>query len=119
MILELLRTSPRASSREETLTLLESIFRRVEDGHSGVPAEPYSKERLYPPVAEIEVEVAGKPWLRRYRHNRRYTLIADNGALIIRELTYGERDGLQVRIGERTELELPGADGRRIADFDL
>ena len=34
-------------------------------------------------------------------------------------MTYGERDGLQVRIGERTELDLPGADGRRVEDFDL
>lgn len=119
MIFDLLRTSPPSSSREGTLAILDAVFRQVEDTHSGVPGEPYSKARLYPPVAAMEVEVAGKPWLRRYRHNRRYTLIADNGALVIRTLIYGERDGLQVRTGERTELDLPGADGRTVADFDL
>lgn len=118
MIFTALRDSPAASNREDALALLDRIFRLVEDEHSGVPCEPHHVDRLYPPVADMERKVEGKPWLRRYRHTRHYTLIADNGAIVIRVFERGMKDGAMAIVSERTELDKPGADGRRVADLE-
>ena len=118
LILTALRDAPAAAGRDDALALLERIFRIVEDEHSGVPHEPFHADRLYPPVAEMERQVAGKPWLRRYRHTGHYTLIADNGAIAIRVFVRGIKDGVMAIVGERTELEKPGADGRIIAEME-
>ncbi len=115
--MEALRDAPLQSSREEALALMDHIFRLVEDAHSGVPHEPHHADRLYPPVASMERSVDRKPWLRRYRHTGHYTLIADNGAIMIRVFEWGMKDGFHAITGERTELDKPGSDGRRVTDF--
>jgi hypothetical protein len=118
LILQRLREEAPADSRAEAIALMARIFREVEEAHSGVPEWPQHKDRLYPPVAEMEASVEGKPWLKRYRHTGHYTLVADNGAIVIRVLLRGEKDGKRVIVGERTELDKAGADGRRVDDFE-
>ncbi len=114
LILKLLQASPPASSREEALALMDGVFRKVEDAHSGVPCEPYNPERMYPPTAEMEMPVEGRPFLRRYRHTGHYTLIGNNGAIQIRRFLYGTVDGKKKRVGEAVDFDKPGADGGRI-----
>ena len=63
---------------------MDRVFRDIEDAHSGVPHEPFHADRLYPPIAEMERTLEGKPELRRYRHTGHYTLIAGNGTIVIR-----------------------------------
>ena len=112
LILAALRDAPAVADREEALALMDRVFRLVEDEHCGVPHESFHAERLYPPVVAMERQVEGQPWLRRYRHTGHYTLIADNGAIVIRVFVRGTKDGVMTIIGERTELDKPGADGR-------
>lgn len=118
LILAALRDSPAAASRAEALALLDRIFRLVEDEHSGVPCEPHHIARLYPPVADMERQVEGKSWLRRYRHTGHYTIVADNGAVVIRVFERGMKNGAMAIVGERTELDKPGADGRLLEDLE-
>lgn len=118
LILAALRAAPAVACRDDALALLDRIFRIVEDEHSGVPHEPFHADRLYSPVAEMERQVEGKPWLRRYRHTGHYTLIADNGAISIRVFVRGMKEGVMAIVGERTELDKPGADGRSIAEME-
>ena len=118
LILAALREAPAARNRDEALALMARVFRLVEDEHSGVAEAPFHPERLYPPVAAMERAVDGKPWLRRYRHTGHYTLIADNGAIVIRVFVRGMKDGVMAIIGERTEFEKPGADGRSVAELE-
>lgn len=115
LILAALQNAPAVASREEALRLMAEVFREVEDAHSGVPEKPFHVERLYPPVHSMERTVEGKPWLRRYRHTGHYTLIADNGAIVIRVFVRGLKDGVMAIVGEQTELDEPGADGRTVA----
>jgi hypothetical protein len=117
-ILAVLRDAPGAADRDDALALIDRVFRLVEDQHIGVPHEPFHADRLYPPVATMERQVEGKPWLRRYRHTGHYTLIADNGAIVIRVFIRGTKDGVMAIVDERTELDKAGADGRHIADFE-
>gem|GEM_PF-827491 len=118
MILTALMDAPAAGSRDEALALMDRIFRSVEDVHSGVPHDPQHIDRLYPPIASMERRVDHKPWLRRYRHTGHYTLIGDNGAIAIRVFIRGLKDGVMAIVGERTELDKPGADGRRVDDLE-
>ena len=118
LILNALRAAPAASSREAALALMARVFRLVEDEHSDVAEVPFHPDRLYPPVAELERAVDGRPWLRRYRHTGHYTLIADNGAIVIRVFVRGIKDGVMAIVGERTEFDKPGADGRTVAELE-
>lgn len=118
LILAALRDAPPAASRGEALALRDRVFRLVEDEHCGVPHEPFHADRLYPPVAAMERLVEGKPLLWRYRHTGHYTLIADNGAIVIRGFVRGMKDGVMAIIGERTELDKPGVDGRRVIELE-
>ena len=118
LILIALCNAPAASNRNDALALIAGIFRDVENEHSGVPDGSFNSERLYPPVAEMARMVDGKPWLRRYRHTSHYTIIADNGAIAIRVFERRLKDGVMAVIGERTELDKPGADGRTVADLE-
>jgi hypothetical protein len=118
LILKSLAASPPPASRGEALALMDRVFRAVEDEHSGVPHDPYHADRLYPPVAAMERLVEGQPGLRRYRHTGHYTLIAENGAIAIRVFVRGMKDGMMAIVGERTELDIPSADGRRIDSFE-
>ena len=106
------------AERPEPLALMARVFRLVEDEHSGVAEVPFHPERLYPPVAAMERTVDGKPWLRRYRHTGHYTLIADNGAIVIRVFVRGMKDGVMAIVGEQTEFDKPGADGRTVGDLE-
>jgi hypothetical protein len=65
----------------------------------------------------MERQEEGKPWLKRYRHTGHYTLIADNGAIVIRVIERGMVNGVKTIVGERTELDKPGADGQRIDEM--
>jgi hypothetical protein len=118
LILSRINDAPPAQNREEALDLIDRIFREVEDRHSGVPHDPFHPGRLYPPAAQMERQVDGIPSLRRYRHTGHYTLIAENGAIVIRVFVRGFKDGIAAIIGERTELDKPGADGRCVPDFE-
>lgn len=118
MILATIMEAPAVGSRDEALALMDRVFRRVEDVHSGVPHDPPHVNRLYPPIASMERRVDHKPWLRRYRHTGHYTLIADNGAIAIRVFVRGLKEGVMAIVGERTELDKPGADGRRVDDME-
>ncbi len=116
LILARMRDAPAASTREEALAMMAEIFEDVEDRHSGV--RPPNGERLYPPVKEMEREVEGMPSLRRYRHTNHYTLIADNGAIIIRSFVRGTVGGTVKIVAERTEFEKPGRDGAVIPPME-
>lgn len=116
LILAALRDASPASSREAAMVLIERVFREVEDVYSGVPHDPHHVDRLYPPVAMMERRVEDKPHLRRYRHTSHYTLIADNGAIVIRMFEREMRNGVMAITGERTELDKAGADGVRVED---
>ncbi len=118
LILAALRDAPAAANRDAALALMEQVFRLVEDEHSGASQEPFHADRLYPPVAPMERQVEGKPGLRRYRHTGHYTLIADNGAIVIRVFVRGMKDGVMAILGERTEFDKPGADGGHTADWE-
>ncbi len=118
LILMALGNAPAAANRDDALALITSIFRDIENDHSGVPDGHFNAERLYPPVAEMARMVDGKPGLRRYRHTSHYTIIADNGAIAIRVFERGLKDGVMAIIGERTELDKPGADGRTVAELE-
>ena len=118
MILAAIMEAPAASNREEALALMERVFRSVEDVYSGVPHDPQHIDRLYPPIAAMERRVDHKPWLRRYRHTRHYTLIGDNGAITVRVFVRGLKDGVETIVSERTEFDKPGADGRRVDDLE-
>lgn len=118
MILAAIMEAPAASNREEALALMDRMFRSVEDVYSGVPHDPQHIDRLYPPIAAMERRMDHKPWLRRYRHTGHYTLIGDNGAITIRVFIRGLKDGVMAIVGERTELDKPGADGRRVDDLE-
>lgn len=118
LILTKLKEAAPVGSGDEALVLIDQVFRLIEDQHSGVPYEPFHKDRLYPPVAEMEQKVPGKPWLRRYRHTSHYTLIAENGAIMICVIVRGIENGVHKIVGERTELDKPGADGRGVPDWE-
>lgn len=118
LILAALRDAPAAENRDGALALMGRVFRLVEDEHSGVAEVPFHADRLYPPVAAMERAVDGKPWLRRYRHTGHYTLVADNGAIVIRGFVRGMKDGVMAIVGERTEFDKPGADGRTVAELE-
>jgi hypothetical protein len=118
LILASLHDAPPASSRDEALALMSKVFSMIEDEHSGVPEAPFHADRLYPPVAEMERQVENKPRLRRYRHTSHYTLIADNGAIVIGVFVRAMKDGAMAIAGERIELDKPGADGRRLSAME-
>lgn len=118
LILKALNDAPAVASREQALALLDQVFRNVEDMYSGVPHEPHHVARLYPPVASMERQVEGKPWMRRYRHTSHYTLIADNGAIVIGIIVREKMDDSKMIISEHPVLNKPGSDGRCVADWE-
>lgn len=117
LIFTQLKAAPPPSSRESALSLLDQIFRKVEDAHSGLPHDPHHVERMYPPVAEMEKTIPGQSWLRRYRHTSHVTLIAESGAIEIRTIERGMINGVKAIIGEKVVFEKPGADGRRVSEM--
>lgn len=53
-----------------------------------------------------------------YRHTGHYTLIGDNGAILIAVLIREQKDGVTAIVGERIELDKAGADGRHIRNLE-
>lgn len=98
--------------------MIDQAFRSIEDRHSGVRHDVFHPDRLYPPVAAMERQVEGRPGLRRYRHTGHYTLIAENGAIVIRVFIRGMMNGAMAIVGERTELDKAGSDGRHVTDWE-
>ena len=107
IFLERMKAAPPAESAKEALTLLVEVLNAVEDEFSGVPYNPslwQTDGRMYPPQSDNLRSVPGRPTVRRYRHVRHNTFIAENGAVRIQTL-----DGDVL-------LDKPGKDGQRIPD---
>lgn len=103
-----LASSPAASTASEALRQLADIINAVEDAWTEIPFDPASWRhdgRIYPPQADNEREVEGRPTLRRYRSLKHNTYIGGNGAIEIQRL-----DGT-------VEFSKPGADGRGVWDL--
>jgi hypothetical protein len=101
-----LGVAPPASSFEEAFGQLGDVLNAVEDEMTSIPFDPASWQtdgRMYPPQMDSLRAVPGRPDVRRFRSKAHNTLIGDNGAIEIREVSSG-----------RTILAKPGADGQTI-----
>ncbi len=110
-----LRTALPAATHDGALRLISWVLHEVEDEFSGVPYDPAETGidgRMYPPNSKFRRsnrEIAGIVCYRQFSH---VTFIADKGAFEIRVLEM--EDGRTV---EYTEVDMPGADGRRVKDY--
>jgi hypothetical protein len=98
--------APAAGSADEALELITEILNAVEDEHSGVPNDPTgprADERMFPPIERYHFAIEGRPDLQGYRQKAHDTIIAGNGAILIR-----------VRKTMKTMFEKPGRDGRKV-----
>jgi hypothetical protein len=95
---------------EQARTALQDVMRAVEDEFSGIPEDPdahlarTSDGRMYPPHDKYEIP-SGSGRIRAFRQIGHRTFFGENGALLIERL-----DGT-------SELDLSGADGKRITDL--
>lgn len=71
--------------------------------------------RMQPPVEDMEEDMPGQETVKRYRHKRHCTVIADNGAFEVRRFLYAEAGGKKKRVGEQTDFSKVGADGQTVA----
>lgn len=97
-----LLAAPPAATHDAARTLLADTLTRVEDEFSGVPAEPESPHRMYPPLNDNRREVPGDTGLIRYRSAAHLTFIGAVGAILI------------TKLDRQRVFEKPGADGRNI-----
>jgi hypothetical protein len=100
-----LGAAPSASDFDEAYNQLCDILNAVEDEMTSIPFDPanwQSDGRMYPPQMDNLKEVPGRPEVKRFRSLKHNTLIGDNGAIAIRELT------------GQTIFSKPGSDGRLI-----
>jgi hypothetical protein len=97
---------PPASSHDEARALLADTLTRVEDEFSGVPAEPESPLRMYPPLDDNRRAVPGAAGLARYRSASHFTFIGTSGAILI------------TKLNRQRVFEKPGGDGRTIDPAD-
>lgn len=98
--------APAAGNGDAALELITKILNAVEDEHSGVPNDPTgprADERMFPPIERYHFAVEGRPDLDGYRQRAHDTIIASNGAIVIR-----------VRKSMKTIFEKPGLDGRKV-----
>ena len=98
--------APAAASAEEAFELITSALTAVEDEHSGIPNDPRgpgADERMFPPIARYHFVIEGRPDLDGYRQKAHDTIIAGNGAILIR-----------VRRTLKIVFEKPGRDGRKV-----
>lgn len=109
LILRALRIASPFSTGQEVRTKLEQIMRSIENELSGVPENPNAASsppdgRMYPPSDDYEIP-SGSPHIRTFKQLRHRTLFGDNGAIKI------------TRPDGSAEIDLPGADGRFVADL--
>jgi hypothetical protein len=100
-----IEAAPAASRFDEAFQQLSDILNAVEDEMTSIPFDPASWQidgRMYPPQWDSLRSVSGRSDVRRFRSKAHNTLIGDNGAIEIRDLS------------GQTILTKPGADGRAI-----
>ncbi len=110
-----LRIESSATSGEEAMHSIASILQAVEDEFSGVPYDPGevgTDGRLYPPKEQYRRPKEERPGVRCYFQVGHKTLIADNGAI---EISVRSPHGNEYV--DTLELDKPGSDGRRVADY--
>lgn len=98
--------APAAGGAEDALELITIILNAVEDEHSGIPNDPTgprADERMFPPIARYHFAVEGRPDLDGYRQKAHDTIVASNGAILIR-----------VRKTMKVVFEKSGRDGRKV-----
>ena len=98
--------APAAGGADEALGLITELLDAVEDEHSGVPNDPTgprADERMFPPIVRYHFAIEGRPDLDGYRQKAHDTIIAANGAILIR-----------VRKTMKIGFEKAGRDGRRV-----
>jgi hypothetical protein len=97
-----LSAAPPASGFDEAFQQLADILNAVEDEMTSIPFDPANWQndgRMYPPQMDSLRSVQGRSDVRRFRSKAHNTLIGDNGAIEIRDLS------------SRPILTKPGADG--------
>jgi hypothetical protein len=100
-----LGAAPAAADANEAFRQLADILDGVEDEMTSIPFDPANWQndgRMYPPQPDSLRAVPGRPDVRRFRSKGHNTLVGDNGAIEIRDLS------------GRPVLSKPGADGRTI-----
>src|SRR5262245_22493230 len=100
-----LDAAPSASCFDEAYRQLGDILNTVEDEMTSIPFDPANWQndgRMYPPQLDSLRAVPGRSDVRRFRSKAHNTLIGDNGAIEIQDLS------------ARPVLTKPGADGRSL-----
>jgi hypothetical protein len=100
-----LAAAPAASDFDEAYHQLSDILNAVEDEMTTIPFDPANWQndgRMYPPQMDSQRAVPGRTDVRRFRSRSHNTLIGDNGAIEIRDLS------------SRAVLSKPGSDGRSV-----
>lgn len=106
-----------ADTHDAAFLLLSTTLNAVEDELSGIPYDPTeagNDGRMYPPDEEFRAVSGERPGIRCYRQLRHHTLIADNGAIEIRERRRSQT-------GEKLETVVfakAGRDGKEVADYE-
>lgn len=108
-----LAAEPAAASHDEARALLERVLNAVENEFSGVPYEPESMERMYPPMDDNQRAVSGNQGIMRYRSKGNYTYIGANGAISITGL---EGESLFSKAGADGQ-KLGGIKGKGTREF--
>jgi len=111
LLVERLTKAPHCESHNEAYALLSRELTAIEDEYSGVPSEPEKWEsdgRLYVPQSDNASLSPDHRGVIRYRSRQHWILIADNGALLIRDIPT-----------DRVELDRSGADGRHVDEFAI
>lgn len=107
LILAEMEANPAASTADEARALLARVMNTVEDGESGVEANPdadVDDGRMYPPADRYE-RAEPKPGVRLFRVKAHRVYFGGNGAILITDLN------------DKILLDKPGADGRLVADL--
>jgi hypothetical protein len=102
-----LGAAPAASSFTEAFRQLGDILNAVEDELASIPYDPANWQndgRMYPPQLDSARIVPGRSDVTQFRSRAHNTLIGDNGAIEIRDLS------------GRPFLTKAGTDGRMISE---